>query len=320
MKRRQFITLLSGAAVVWPVAAHAQQLPVIGFVNGQSAGAFAHLLAAFHRGLNQTGFVESQNVVMEYRWADGQPGRLPALVGDLVHRPVAVIVATGGAHMAAKAATTTIPIVCSIAGDPVEDGYVVSLNRPGGNLTGASVFSIELEGKRLEVLSQLVAKNVLIGVLIDPTFSGASTQLREVQAAAHALGQQIRIMNATTESEIEAAFATLVAARAGAVSVTGNPFLNSKRAQVIALAARHAIPALYEIREAPLAGGLMSYGASVPEVYRQIGIYTGRILKGEKSADLPVVQPTRVRWSSTSRPPRRSGSKCHRRCSSAPMR
>jgi putative ABC transport system substrate-binding protein len=268
-------------------------LPVIGFANGQSRSVFAHLLAAFHRGLKESGFVEGQNVAIEYRWAEGQADRMAALVDDLVRRKVAVIVATGGAHPAAKAATTTIPIVCTMGGDPVKDGYVASLNRPGGNLTGAAVLSGELEQKRLELLHQLVPRTAIIGVLVDPTFSAAPTQLRQVQAAARALGQQIKILNASTESEIEAAFAAIVAARAGAVAVTANRFFNSRRATVIALAARHAIPALYEYREAPLAGGLISYGPSIPEAYRQVGIYAGRILKGEKPGDLPVVLPSR---------------------------
>ena len=269
-------------------------MPVIGFANGQSRGAFGHLLAAFHRGLNESGFVEGRNVVFEYRWAEGQSGLLPTLVDDLVRRKVTVIVATGGAHLAAKSATTTIPIVATMGGDPVKDGYVTSLNRPGRNLTGAAILSDELEEKRLEVLHQLVPSAALIGVLVDPVFTAAATQIQQMQTAARALGQQIRIVNVTTEGEIEAAFATLVAERAGAIAVAAGPFLNSKRTKVVALASRHAIPALYEFREAPMEGGLMSYGPSVPEAYRQVGVYTGRILKGEKPGDLPVVLPTRI--------------------------
>ena len=294
MRRRDFLGVLGGAAAM-PFTARAQQgMPVIGFANGQSRGAFGHLLAAFHRGLNESGFVEGRNVAFEYRWAEGQASRLPALVDDLVRRKVAVIVATGGAHLAAKEATTTIPIVCTIGGDPVKDGYVASLNRPGGNLTGATLLSAALEEKRLEVVHQLVPSASLIGVLVDPTFSAAATQTLQVRAAAHTLGKQIRILNVSTEGEIETAFAALVAERAGAIAVGGGPFLNSKRATVVAMASRYGIPALYEYREAPMAGGLMSYGPSVPEAYRQVGIYAGRILKGEKPGDLPVVLPTRV--------------------------
>jgi putative ABC transport system substrate-binding protein len=266
---------------------------VVGFVNGQSRGRFAHLLAAFHAGLKQAGYDEGKNVTIEYRWADGDAARLPALVADLVRRRVAVIAATGGAHDAARSATTIIPIVCTMGGDPVQQGYVTSLNRPGGNLTGAAILSDVLEQKRFEILHQLVGKPALIGILIDPGFSAAAMQTQQINAAAHTLGAKILILHARTEAEIDAAFAGLVAARAAAVAVAANPFFNSRRAQVIALAARHAIPALFEYREAPRAGGLMSYGPSIPEAYRQVGVYTGRVLKGEKPGDLPVVMPSR---------------------------
>jgi ABC-type uncharacterized transport system substrate-binding protein len=295
MKRRDVLTLLGGTAAAWPLAARAQQpaMPVIGFLNGQSPGPFAHLLAGFHRGLNQTGFVEGRTVAIEYRWADGHMDRMIALAAELVRLRVAVIVATGGAHHVAKAATTTIPIVCTIGADPVRDGLVASINRPGGNLTGASVFSAELEAKRLELLIELVPKATLIGLLLDPNFSETHVQAAQTEAAARTLGRQIRLVTATSESEIEAAFSALVEARAGAVAVAGNPFLNSRRRQVVALAERHAIPAIYEYREAPDIGGLMSYGPSVPDVYRQVGVYAGQILNGEKPSDLPIVQPTK---------------------------
>jgi putative ABC transport system substrate-binding protein len=295
MERRGFLSLIGGAAAVaLPRAGRAQQaMPVIGFVNGQARSAFTHLLAAFHRGLNETGYVEDRSVAVEYRWAEGRIDRLPALLADLVQRRVAVIVATGGAHSAARAATTTIPIVCTMGGDAVKSGYVASINRPGGNLTGVAILSDALEEKRLELLHQLVPRTASIGVLVDPTFSAAEAQLRQVQAAARALSQQIQIVNANTEREIEAAFLTFVASKTGAIVVAANPFFNSRRDMVISLAARHAIPALYEYREAPLAGGLMSYGPSIPEAYRQVGVYAGRVLKGEKPAELPVLLPSK---------------------------
>jgi ABC-type uncharacterized transport system substrate-binding protein len=295
-RRREFIFVLGGAAAAWPLAARAQQpaMPVIGFLNGQSPGPFAHLLVGFHRGLNQTGFVEGRNVVIEYHWAEGHEDRMTMSAAELVRRRVAVIVATGGAHHVAKAATTTIPIVCTIgAADPVRDGLVGSINRPGGNLTGASVFSAELEAKRVELLVELVPNAMLIGLLLDPNFSDTHAQAAQTEAACHALGREIRVVTATSESEIEAAFTALVEARVGALAVAANPFLNSRRRQVVALAERHAIPAIYEYREAPEIGGLISYGPSVPDVYRQVGVYAGRILNGEKPADLPVVQPSK---------------------------
>jgi putative ABC transport system substrate-binding protein len=294
MRRREFITLLGGAAAAWPLAARAQQpIPVIGFLNGQSPGPFAHLLAGFRRGLSQAGYVEGRNVAIEYRWAEGHADRVAPLAAELVRSKVAVIVATGGAHQVAKAATSTIPIVCTIGADPVRDGLVASINRPGGNITGASVFAAELEAKRLGLLLELVPKATLIGILVDPNFSETHAQAAQTERTARALGRQIRIVTATSEGEIEAAFSRLVDAKAGAVAVAANPFLNSRRRQVVALAERHAIPAIYEYREAPEIGGLISYGPSVPDVYRQVGVYAGRILDGEKPADLPVVQPTK---------------------------
>jgi putative ABC transport system substrate-binding protein len=268
-------------------------MPVIGFLNGQSPKPFAHLLAAFHRGLNSTGYIEGQNVAIEYRWAEGRSEQMSVLADELVRRRVDVIVAAGGAHTVAKKATSTIPIVFTMGSDPVQAGFVASINRPGGNLTGAMVFSAELEAKRFEFVHELVPTAPLIGVLLDPSFSAAETQSEQVHVGARALGRRIRIVNASSDNEIDSAFATLVQEGAGVVLVTANPFLNSKRAQVAALALRHRMPTVFEYREGPVAGGLMSYGPSIPEVYRQIGVYAGRILKGEKAAELPVVQPTR---------------------------
>ena len=293
MKRRDFITLLGGAAAR-PLAARAQQPPVIGFLNGQSAAAFTHLLAALREGLKQTGFVEGENVRIEYRWAEGQVDRLPALADDLVRRQVALIVATGGASIAAKAATSTIPVVITLAGDPVKSGFAASLNRPGGNVTGMTVFTSALEAKRLELLHELVPAANPIGVLLNPQFTtDFKGQLREVTAAARAIGIRIHAVNANSESDLEAAFATLAQARAGAVAITGGTFNLKNRAKIVELAARHAIPAIYENRESVAAGGLMSYGTNVPEVYRQIGIYAGRILNGDRPGDLPFVQPAK---------------------------
>jgi ABC-type uncharacterized transport system substrate-binding protein len=296
MKRREFIALLGGAAA-WPLAARAQQpaMPVIGFLNAQTPSDYAHLVAAFHRGLNEGGFVEGRNVAIEYRWAERQTERLPALTADLIYRRVSVIVATGGATVAAIATTGSvpIPIVASFGGDPVKLGYAESLNRPGKNITGVGVFSIDLEAKRVELLHELVPSG-LIAVLLDRRFiSDSEGELKEAQAAAHALGRQIQVIHASSASEIDAAFATVVQIRAVAVAVGAGALFNARRNQLVALAARHKIPAMYENRESVLVGGLMSYGPSVPEVYRQIGGYTARILKGEKPADLPVLLPTK---------------------------
>jgi ABC-type uncharacterized transport system substrate-binding protein len=270
-----------------------QPMPVIGFLNGQSRESFAHLVEAFRLGLSEKGYVEGRNVAIEYRWAQGDVDRLPWLASDLVNRHVAVLVATGGADRSAKAATATIPIVFTTGGEPVRTGLVASFNRPGGNATGVSVFTTVLEAKRIELLRELVPKAALIAVFLDPTFGGADIQLHEVEAAARAIGQQIRILNVSTDSEIETAFASVTEMRANALAVVGNPFLNSRRNQLVALATRHAIPAIYELREFATAGGLMSYGPSITDVYRQVGVYTGRILQGEKPADLPVLQPTK---------------------------
>jgi putative ABC transport system substrate-binding protein len=293
VKRRDFITLLGGT-VAWPLAARAQQpaMPVIGFLQSASSGATAHMRAAFHRGLKEAGYVEGQNVGVEYRYADGQYDRLPTLVADLVRRQVAVIGAfSPPAAQAAKAATTTIPIVFT-SGDPVKSGLVASLNQPGGNLTGAYIPTFELEGKRLELLSELVPASAPIAVLINPQGEQAEHQVKDVQAGALRIGRQILILNAGSERDIDSTFMTLIERRAGGLLVAGHPFFNYRREQLVALAARHAIPAIYEWREFALAGGLLTYGSSVTDAYRQAGLYVGRILKGEKPGDQQVVHPT----------------------------
>jgi putative ABC transport system substrate-binding protein len=293
MRRREF-TLLLGGAAAWPLATRGQQsaIPVIGFLNGASSTEFTHQVAAFRQGLKEVGFIEGQNVAIEFRWGEGRYDRLPALADDLVRRHVAVIVATGGAQPAAAAATSTVPIVFTAGSDPVKGGLVSSFNRPSGNSTGVNMFSTALEAKRLELLRELLPKADAFAVLINPTFSKAETQLKELQDAALRLSVRLVVLNASTSRDFETAFAMLVDARAEALAVASDPFFNSRREQLVALAARYRIPAIYEWREFAESGGLMSYGTNLDNEYRQIGVYTARILKGARPVDLPVLQPT----------------------------
>jgi ABC-type uncharacterized transport system substrate-binding protein len=298
IRRREFITLLGGAAAAWPVAARAQQSgkPVVGFVNAGSSD--PPLGAAFRKGLNEVGYVEDQNVMVEYHWLEGQFDRLPALMADLVRRRIAVIATPAGnaAALAAKTATTTIPIVFGVGDDPVKLGLVASLARPGGNLTGINFFANELTAKRLALLHELVPKAVRIAVLFNPANPASESTLRDIPDAAGAMGLQIQVLKASTRAEIEAAFATLVRNRADALYVAGDVFFTSRRVQFVTLAAHHRIPASYASREAVEAGGLMGYDADRAGMYRQVGAYTGQILKGAKPADLPVLQSTKFEF------------------------
>jgi putative tryptophan/tyrosine transport system substrate-binding protein len=300
LKRREFITLLGGAAAAWPLVARAQQVnPLVGVLHGGSAAAFAPFMIAFRWGLEEGGFTEGQNVTIEYRWADNQYDRLPAMAAELVQRQPAAIYA-GGSVRAAKAATSTIPIVFTTGEDPVKAGLVASLNRPGGNVTGVSLFYVELGAKRLEVLRELVPTAEVIGLLINPrspqglgTNTEAEEQARDAQAAASAMRRQLILVRASSVSEIDEAFAAIVQQRAAALIVASDVFLSSRKDQLIALAARHGMPTIYPWRDAVIAGGLLSYGIDLSDSYRQVGGYIGRILKGAKPAELPVLQPTR---------------------------
>jgi putative ABC transport system substrate-binding protein len=297
MQRREFIKLVGGAAAAWPLAAHAQQpaTPVIGWISSRAASESSYLVAAFRQGLKETGYVEPQNTVLDFRWGNGHYELLPALASELVHRSVTVIVATGGdpAAQAAKAATVTIPIVFVSGSDPVKVGLVASLNRPGGNITGVHLLLLGMGAKRLGLLHELVPAANPIGVLANPNFADAHTQVRDVEDAARSLGLELLVLKASTELEIDAAFNQLVQRRIGAVLIGSDPFFTTRRGQLAALTLRHGIPAMFDLREYAAAGGLMSYGASLLDGYRQGGIYTGRILKGEKPADLPVMQSTK---------------------------
>jgi putative ABC transport system substrate-binding protein len=297
MQRRKFITIVGGAAVAWPFTARAQRpaVPVVGFITIGSAPGFSHLVAALRQGLSETGYVEGRNVLIEYRWADGRPDRLPAMAAELVGLRVAVIVATGGSlpAIAAKSATTQIPIVFNSGADPVKAGLVPNLNRPGGNVTGIYFFASAMDAKRLGLLRELVPGLKTVAVLVNPTYPTVDLQVREVQEGARTLGLQIQFFRATTEQTLDAAFAEIAHSQVEALLVCADPYFNSHRTRIVTLAARHAIPAIYQQREFATADGLASYGTSITNAYRDVGIYTGRILKGEKPANLPVLQPTR---------------------------
>ena len=296
MQRRKFITLLGGA--MWPLPARAQQpaTPVIGYLSGRSPDEAAYTLSAFREGLASEGFVEGRTVAIEYRWAHGGYDRLPAMASELINRNVDVIVASGGTRspLAAKAETKILPIVFLTGEDPVRTGLVASFNRPGGNLTGVNFFMNELESKRLGLLHELIPKAARIAVLADPNNVFIEEQLTDVETAARAMGTELQVLRASSEKQIDAAFATLAQNPADALLVAADPFFNSRRDQLVALAARLSLPTLYELREYALAGGLVSYGPSLTAGYRQMGVYAGKVLKGAKPADLPVVQPTSI--------------------------
>jgi putative ABC transport system substrate-binding protein len=297
VRRREFITVL-GSAAAWPLAARAQQpaTPVVGFLSTAAPGAYATRLRAFHRGLKEAGYVEGQNVEIEYRWADGQNDRLSVLAADLVRRQVAVIVAAGGgpSAVAAKAATATIPIVFGVAFDPVDVGLVASLNRPGGNATGVTTLNVELGPKRLELLRELVPTATSMALLVNPTSLYAETLSEGLQAAARTLGLPLHVLRASTERDFDAVFATLAQLRAGALVISADIFFLTRSEQLAALTVRHQVPAIFQYRPFAAAGGLMSYGSDETEYYRLVGIYAGRVLKGEKPGDLPVQQATKV--------------------------
>jgi putative tryptophan/tyrosine transport system substrate-binding protein len=298
MRRREFIMLIGGAAAALPLSASGQQaaVPVVGFLSSASAEPYKPFVTAFRNGLNEAGFVEGRNIAIEFRWAEGQYDRLPSLADELVHLPVTLIVASGGlpSVAAAKAKTTTVPIVFTLGSDPVKFDIVASLSRPGGNITGVSLLAYLLDAKRVELLHELVPDVAVIALLVNPKSAQAETQLADFQVATRSLGQEPIVLNASTESEIDAAFATLVQKRAAAaLAVSADPFFLNRRDQIIALSGRHAIPAIYEWRTFTAAGGLMSYGVSLTDAYRQAGAYAARILKGEKPSDLPIMQPTK---------------------------
>jgi len=297
MRRREFITIVGSAAASWPLAARAQQpaMPVVGFLSGGTPAGYAPYTTAIRQGLKEAGYVEGQNVAIEYRWAEGQNDRLPALAADLVGRPVAVIAAGGAqAALAAKAATKTIPIVFEGGADPVEVGLVASLNRPGGNITGISNLVAVLVAKQFELLHEMVPNLAVIGVLVNPTSpSLAESTARDAEAAGRSLGTQIHILNASTKDQIDAVFVSFARERPDSLLIGGDAFFFSRRVQLVTLATRHGLPTIYNAREFPTAGGLMSYGADLVDAYRLTGVYTGKILKGAKPAELPVIQPAK---------------------------
>ena len=297
MRRRKFITLLGGA-IAWPLVARAQQaaMPVIGFLSGTSSKGYAPYLAAFREGLREGGFVEGQNVKIEYRWADDHYERLPELAADLVTRRVALIAAAGGspAALAAKSATTTIPIVFQIGVDPVKAGLVSSLSQPGGNITGFANLALEVGPKRLELLHRLVPNATNIAVLVNPARSNVEAEIKDMQSAANKLGLQLNVLYASTERDFDKVFATSVQLRAGGVVISGDPFFNTRSEELAAMAIHYMVPAIYQFHEFAAAGGLVSYGSSIKNTHREAGIYTARILKGEKPADLPVQEPNKV--------------------------
>ena len=300
LRRRQFITLLGGAVAVWPLAAWAQQraMPVVGYLSSRSPEDTTHLLAGFRQGLADGGFVEHQNVTIEYRWALGQYDHLPALATELTRLPVIVVVSTGGepAALAAKAATSTIPIVFGTGTDPVKAGLVASYNRPGGNATGINFQTADMEAKRLGLLHELMPQAKNIAFLYNPKFAAAEGQLHDVQEAARTLGLQINALHASTDDEINAAFRTMVQQQTAALILAADPFFDTRRSQLVVLAAYNSLPAIYQFREYAAAGGLMSYGIDAVDAYRQIGIYMARILKGLRPVDLPVMQPTKFEF------------------------
>jgi putative ABC transport system substrate-binding protein len=296
-RRREFITLLGGATAAWPLAARAQQavMPLIGFLSARSPEDSTHLLPAFAAGLAEGGYVEGQNLAIEFRWARGRYDLLPAMAAELVSRGVAVLTAAGGepSALAAKRATSTIPIVFGVGGDPVRLGLVESFSRPGGNATGVTLLTNLMEPKRLGLLRELVPGVPLIGVLLNPNFAQAPVQLQQIEEAARSINQRVTVANVSTDEGLEAAFPAFTRQSVGALLVAADPYFDTRREQIVALAARHRLPAIYQFREYALAGGLLSYGVSITDAYRHYGVYTARILKGAKPADLPVLQPTK---------------------------
>ncbi len=300
LKRREFFGVLGGAAAVWPLAARAQQaaMPLVGFLSSRGPDDSAHVVAAFHRGLAEQGFGDGRNVRIEFRWALGQYDRLPALAAELVGMPVSVLMAAGGepSALAAKRATSTIPIVFAIGGDPVKVGLVASYSRPGGNLTGMNILTRALEAKRIGLLREVVPKAQTIGFLVNPDFPAVDAQLANIQEAVQSVGIQLEVFRASTDEQLDAAFKAVAGRNVPALAVGADPYYDTRRARIVALSAQHAIPTIYQFREFAVAGGLMSYGIDLADVYRQVGNYAGLILKGTKPADLPVLQPTKFEF------------------------